>query len=583
MLEGYFGWGFPCFWYTGSSTKTIGGNTGSFLMLSVNRLGLGVVAGLAIGLFGMGVEAAPITYQGVLEDGGSPADGVYEMQFVLGDSAVFGIALQFLTPMDVVVSDGLFEVEIDFDDVHFDGSDRWMEVRVEGEFLSPRTKINYAPYAIRASHADHAGVASELEVPWVVVTDTDVVDATSTRGIPIRGLVNSTSLSGPGVLGETNSFGSGAVGVLGRVNQVESNDSSIGVHGENLGRGIGVNGQSLRGGGVVGISEFGDGVIGSSHTGYGVDAHSNFHYGVRARTLNGLAGILGVHTTFDTTGSLGSEEYGAAGYNTGTEGAGTGVYGEGGRIGIQGVALPDGFGSDLTRVGVDGFAGGFTTGANMIYGIRGFAQNPANGGGRTAYGVYGGAQVGSTANTAYGVYGEAVGPSGIKYAGYFQGNVHVAGTLSKSSGSFKIDHPMDPENKYLSHSFVESPEMMNVYSGMVTLDKDGRGVVELPHYFDSLNADYRYQLTAIGAAMPGLHVAEVIEGNVFVVGGGVADKQVSWDLTGVRIDASASYRPIVVEEDKAEKHRGKYLDPEAHGFGSERAIHRSGNETSSQN
>ena len=52
----------------------------------------------------------------------------------------------------------------------------------------------------------------------------------------------------------------------------------------------------------------------------------------------------------------------------------------------------------------------------------------------------------------------------------FLGDVDVEGTLSKSAGSFKIDHPLDPANKYLYHSFVESPDMMNVYNGVITLD-----------------------------------------------------------------------------------------------------------------
>ena len=57
--------------------------------------------------------------------------------------------------------------------------------------------------------------------------------------------------------------------------------------------------------------------------------------------------------------------------------------------------------------------------------------------------------------------------------GEFIGDVDVTGTLTKSAGSFKIDHPLDPENKYLSHSFVESPDMMNIYNGNVVLDATG--------------------------------------------------------------------------------------------------------------
>ncbi len=567
----------------------------------LNRCALGVVAGLTVGLGGMTAEAAPITYQGVLEDGGSPADGMYDMRFYIGDAPVLGFFLQFIDVTDVVVEDGLFEVELDFDDVHFDGSDRWMEVRVEGQALSPRTKINYAPYAIRASHAT---VAEDLEVPWVVVTDTDVVDATSSRGIPLRGYMSNEFLTNPAVLGETDSREAGAAGVLGLANSRSDTSDAAGVRGEsdstgfsgygvhgihrgngfavygqNMGVGSGVVGTTQGGLGVLGTTMDGTGVFGTSTNGLGVRASSGTESGMRTTTNSGAAAIEGSRGDSGTEFFGASADYGLEAYNTDTDGEGTAIYGEGGRIGVRGVALPDGFGVDLTRIGVDGFAGGFSTGANMIYGLRGFAQNPANGGNRTAYGVYGGAQVGNSANTSYGVFGETVGPGGTQYAGYFQGDVHVAGTLSKSSGSFKIDHPMDPENKYLSHSFVESPEMMNVYSGVITLDEHGGAVVELPEYFESLNRDFRYQLTAVGAAMPELHVASLIEGNSFAIGGGAAGMQVSWEVSGVRQDASALYRPIQVEQDKQPEHRGLYLDPEAFGFGRERTIHRSGRKT----
>ncbi len=87
---------------------------------------------------------------------------------------------------------------------------------------------------------------------------------------------------------------------------------------------------------------------------------------------------------------------------------------------------------------------------------------------------------------------------GGNYAGYFSGNVYVSGTLSKAGGSFKIDDPLDPANKYLSHSFVESPDMMNIYNGNVVTDGNGNATVTMPDYFDALNRDFRYQLTVIG-------------------------------------------------------------------------------------
>ena len=69
-------------------------------------------------------------------------------------------------------------------------------------------------------------------------------------------------------------------------------------------------------------------------------------------------------------------------------------------------------------------------------------------------------------------------------AGIFEGSVDVGGNLSKSGGSFKIDDPLDPEDKYLYHSFVESPDMMNIYNGNVVTDGSGRAVVSFPPIFN---------------------------------------------------------------------------------------------------
>ncbi len=51
---------------------------------------------------------------------------------------------------------------------------------------------------------------------------------------------------------------------------------------------------------------------------------------------------------------------------------------------------------------------------------------------------------------------------------------------------------------------VAAPEMLNVYTGTVILDEAGIAVVELPSWFEALNQDVRYQLTAIGAPTPNL-------------------------------------------------------------------------------
>jgi hypothetical protein len=145
------------------------------------------------------------------------------------------------------------------------------------------------------------------------------------------------------------------------------------------------------------------------------------------------------------------------------------------------------------------------------------------------------------------------------------GAVRVFGNLAKGGGSFQIDHPLDPANKYLYHSFVESPDMMNVYNGNVITDGTGFAEVVLPEYFETLNRDFRYQLTVIGQFAHAI-VAEKVHGNRFAI---LTDKpvvEVSWQVTGIRQDPFAEHNRIPTEADKAPEHRGKYLHPAAYGL-----------------
>ena len=171
------------------------------------------------------------------------------------------------------------------------------------------------------------------------------------------------------------------------------------------------------------------------------------------------------------------------------------------------------------------------------------------------------ALIGANENTnGWGVYAY-----GLTWAGYFSGNVNIVGTLTKSAGSFRIDHPLDPEHKYLQHSFVESPDMKNIYDGNAVLDDQGAAWVTLPEWFEALNRDFRYQLTAIGGAAPNLHIAEKIAGNRFRIAGGAPGTEVSWQVTGIRQDAYANANRIAVELEKSPDEVGKYLHPKALG------------------
>jgi hypothetical protein len=151
-----------------------------------------------------------------------------------------------------------------------------------------------------------------------------------------------------------------------------------------------------------------------------------------------------------------------------------------------------------------------------------------------------------------------------QFAGDFAGNLRVSGTVFKGGGGFKIDHPLHPANKYLTHSFVESPDMKNIYDGVAVLDANGEAIVELPEWFAALNRDVRYQLTCIGDYAP-VYIARKIQDNSFKIAGGKPEMEVSWQVTGVRQDAWACAHRFCTEEEKPPAEQGYYLHPEENG------------------
>jgi hypothetical protein len=243
-----------------------------------------------------------------------------------------------------------------------------------------------------------------------------------------------------------------------------------------------------------------------------------------------------------------------------------GVYGESGSgFGVRGVSN--------TYIGVFGYS-------DTSYGVEGFSDGN--------YGVVG------QSNTSYGLYASSNTGNAALLEGRvditgdvnMSGPVSITGPLTKPGGSFKIDHPLDPANKYLSHSFVESPDMKNVYDGVVILDDKGEAEIELSDWFDALNKEFRYQLTAIGAPGPNLYIAEEISDDAatssnynnnksrFKIAGGTSGMKVSWQVTGIRKDPWANAHRIRVEEDKPAKERGYYTYPDLYGQPEEKGISR---------
>jgi hypothetical protein len=133
--------------------------------------------------------------------------------------------------------------------------------------------------------------------------------------------------------------------------------------------------------------------------------------------------------------------------------------------------------------------------------------------------------------------------------------------------AFTIDHPQDPENKYLRHFAIESNEVINMYRGNVILDENGNGEVEMPAYFESINKDFSYQLTAVGAPAPGIYVSQELANGKFKISGGSAGQKISWQVTAERNDAYMQAYPdkANAEPMKPENRRGRYLRPELYG------------------
>ncbi|MGA8301368.1 MAG: DNRLRE domain-containing protein [Terriglobales bacterium] len=302
--------------------------------------------------------------------------------------------------------------------------------------------------------------------------------------------------------------------------------------------------------GVAGISANGTGVYGSGVTG---TSGIGVTYGVYASASNG-DGIVG----------LGAGTYNSGVYGSASGSSGNGVYGNG----VTGVW---GNGSSYGLYGSGGTYGMYSQGSS--YGVYGYGPTAGvYAVSNTGDGVYTKAGTGGIAadvvNTGTG-YGLIAGSGG--WAAWFNGNVDVDGNLSKAGGSFKIDDPLDPENKYLYHSFVESPDMMNIYNGNVTTDAQGDAVVSLPEWFETLNRDFRYQLTVMGQFSQAI-VASKVANHQFAIKTDKPNVEVSWQVTGIRQDAWANAHRIPVEEEKPEVERGFYLHPELYGAPEEKGV-----------
>jgi hypothetical protein len=129
-----------------------------------HRIGLLICLATLAGTLNTLAQTTSFSYQGHLTDSGSPANGIYDLQFALLDAATNGNTVGGpITVKPVGVMNGGFTVMLDFGATAFPGANRWLQVgvRTNGStsaytMLAPLQAVTSTPYAIQALSAQSA-------------------------------------------------------------------------------------------------------------------------------------------------------------------------------------------------------------------------------------------------------------------------------------------------------------------------------------------------------------------------------------------------------------------------------------------
>jgi hypothetical protein len=429
-------------------------------------------------------------------------------------------------------------------DLFASGEARWLGVQTQGQAEQPRTLLMSVPYALKALDAETIGGKPLSALQLAAPNGSSGFSSPGSNKAPAANTITCASGSAckKNFVSLFHSNG-GAATVSDSI--IEESGSTISVAGSaKLAGSISASTTSSSSAAVAGN----DNTSGGSAAVAGVSTHGT---GVVA---TGITGLLGTGEGEDGIGVSASGNLG--------------VYANGNAAGV--------YGTSTTSTGVIGtsssYIGVYGSGSTGVYGVSNAGSNGVSGVSTSGPGVYAQSDTGWAldaygTSTATGVLaGSASG-----WAAWFNGDVEVDGNLSKAGGSFKIDHPLDPSNKYLYHSFVESPDMKNIYDGNITTNANGDAVVTLPKWFEALNRDFRYQLTVIGQFAQAM-VASEISNHKFTIKTDKPNVKVSWQVTGIRQDAWANAHRIPVEELKTGKERGSYLHPELYGAPQEKGV-----------
>jgi len=408
-------------------------------------------------------QAAPagtaFSYQGQLKDAGVPADGRYDFEFTLYDSATLGsVVAGPVSVPDWPVSGGLFTLPVDFGDGAFNGEARWVRIGVRPwdstglyTYLDPRQELTPTPYALHAASALSAvGVdGHSLDAADGSPADALFVDSQGDVGIgtssadsrfvverdwdnnitPIATFRTTGSNSAGAVRFENGAGSEFNLGITAANQFALGYNANIGLAGDllritsagNVGIGTTSPGQRLSVNGLIesksGGFKFPDGTTQTTAGGAPLwqQSGSNIYYD----SGNVGIGITSPSADLDISGDVQA---------TGSAAIGTTLHSEIGLY-VYTNTLPYGMYSLNAKAGgmntgIRGAASGTTTGDN--YGMYGESSGSSS----SNYGVYGFAGTPGAGNN-YGVYGYGANTgTGSGYAGFFSGDVRTIGRMA---------------------------------------------------------------------------------------------------------------------------------------------------------
>ncbi len=530
-----------------------------------------------------------VSYQGRLTTAaGDPVpDATYFLRFQIYDAPTGGTSLWNSNIQAVVVTGGVYTYllgqDVPLPDGIFNNGNRWLGITVGADPEStPRKQFLTTGFAFVSQNADSVNWGGIKNIPAGFADGVDNINTGDITAVNTSGGLTGGATSGDANIAIANGGVTSAHIGDGQIVNADISASANIAASKVAGVATLAGTQTF-----TGFNTFSDSVHFANSTVRIVDGQVVLGQSAAAPPLQ--LGILRIDRTDNTAiGMRGVNSYiknEGTGYAIGVETYVTGT--TGGLIGTTSFAAkPTGVttgNSTAVRAGAED--------GDWVYGV--YATSGRGIEGRGVYGVSRGASYqgigahglaencpnlgigvsGQATTSAYaiGVYGEAWNNTVDSKAGYFAGDVVVSGTIFMPAFATRIDHPADPENKYLQHAEVVSPDMLNIYTGNITTDANGDAVVVLPSYFAAINGDFRYQLTVIGQFAQAI-IAETISNNQFKIKTDKPNVAVSWQVTGIRQDSFAKSNRIPVEVAKSPREVGKYQNPEAFGLSPERGM-----------